>query len=173
MKKTLSAIVAFLIIAAAASWIARQGGAAMAISNVRNDATEQRIPAGFLGVGWLATRDEVRAKRTSVVDEQQGMLSESTILYDRPAKITYYFGTGNLVLFIFTFTDSSTATTFAQTRTKLAQDYGAFPESFTSTDDAGQKLCATRDVKRFAIDHCLRNLGGVDREQVFFARTPG
>lgn len=173
MKKTLSAIVVFVLVAAAAGWIGRQGGAALTINNVRHDATDQRMPSGFLGVGWLASQDEVRAKRPNVAAEQQGMLSEATTLYGRPAKITYYFGTGNLVLFIFTFTDTSSASTFASTRTYLAQDYGTFPEGTTSTDEYGPKQCATRDVKRFAIDHCLRTIVGVVREQVFFARTPG
>jgi hypothetical protein len=173
VKKTLTAIVVFLLIAAAASWIGRQGGAALTISKIRHEATDQQIPSGFLGIGWLATRDEVRAKRPNVADEQQGMLSEATTLYGRPAKISYYFDGGNLVLFIFTFTDSSSALTLAATRARLTQDYGAFLGNTTSADDYGPKQCATRDVKRFAIDHCLRNLGGIDREQVFFARTPG
>jgi hypothetical protein len=173
VKKPLSAVVVLVLVVAAVGWIGRQGGAALTISNVRHEATEQRVPAGFLDVGWLATRDEVRAKRPNVAEEQQGMLSEATTLHGRPAKITYYFGTGNLVLFIFTFTDNSSEGTFASTRAELAQDYGVFSESTTSTDEYGPKQCATRNVKRFAIDHCLRNLGGVVREQVFFARTPG
>ena len=173
VKKTLTATVVFLFVAFAASWLGRQSGAALTISNVRHDAMEQQVPAGFLSVGWLATRDEVQAKRPNATEEQQGLLSEATTLYGRPAKITYYFGGGNLVLFIFTFTDNSSVITFAATRPQLAQDYGTFPESITSTDEYGSKQCSTRDVKRFAIDHCLRNLGGVVREQVFFARTPG
>lgn len=173
MKKTLTTVAVFLLIGAVATWIGRHGGSAVAINDVRRDATEQHMPAGFLGVAWLASRDEVRAKRSTVVEEQLGMLSEPTSLYGRSAKITYYFGSGNLVLFIFTFTDNSSATTFDLTRTQLVKEYGVFPETATSTDDFGPKQCATRGVRRFAIDHCLRTLGGVVQEQVFFARTPG
>ena len=173
MKKTLTGVIIFLLVAAVAGWIGKQGGAALTIKNIRHEATEQRVPSGFLGVEWLATRDEVRAVRPKALEEQQGMLSEPTLLYGRPAKVTYYFGTGNLVLFIFTFTDTSSENSYASTRTLLAQEYGAFPASTISTDDYGPKQCSTRDLKRFAIDHCLRTLGGVLREQVYFARTPG
>jgi hypothetical protein len=172
MKKTFTAIIVFLLVVAVVGWIGRKSGTVLTINKVKNDAIEQRIPAGFLGVEWLASKDEIRAKRPNVVEEAQGMLSEATTLYGRPAKITYYFGNGNLVLFIFTFTDTSSANTFTTTRTQLTKDYGTFPENTTSTDEYGSKQCATRDVKRFAIDHCLRPLGGVIQEQVFFARTP-
>lgn len=173
MKKALLSLVFFLLIAAAASWFGRKAATVATVGSVRSDAAQQSIPSGFLGIGWLATRDEVRAKRPSVIEEQMGMLSESTALFGRPAKLTYYFGGGNLVLFIFTFTDTSSSATFATTRTNLVQEYGAFPPSQPSTDEYGPKECATRSVKRFAIDHCLRTLGGVLREQIYFARTPG
>lgn len=171
MKKISTKIIVFLLFAVAAAWIGKQSGSELAASKVRLNATEQGVPAGFLGVGWLATRDEVHAKRPNVVTEQQDMLSEGTALYARPAKITYVFSNGNLVkFFIFTFTDNSDENTFALTRTQLAQNYGAFPKSTTTTDEYGLGQCATRDMKSFAIHHCLRNLGGIVREQVIFTR---
>lgn len=173
MKKTLTSITLLVMLGVILTWISRKTATVVTVSNIRQEAIDQRVPSGFLGVSWLASRDEVRAKRPSVVEEPGGTLSEPTALYGRPAKITYYFGTGNLVLFIFTFTDPSSSTTFNATRTQLIQEYGAFPEATASSDEYGKKLCATRDVKRFAIDHCFRALQGRDLEQVFFARTPG
>lgn len=137
------------------------------ISSVRSAAEKQNIPSGFLGVEWLATREEVRKKRPNVVEEQQGMLSESTSFCGRPANVTYYFGTDNLVLFIFTFTDQASSTSYSATRTQLINEYGAFPDATRDNDEFGPKLCATRNVKHFAIDHCLRELGGTSLEQVF------
>lgn len=173
MSKRLLRFAALLVFGAFIIWATRELATRTTLSSVRAEALKQNIPSGFLGVEWLASSSEVRAKRPAAVEEQQGMLSEAISFYGRPAKVTYYFERGNLVLFIFTFVDQSSLATYTTTRNRLVSEYGAFPNAVRGSDEFGPKLCATRDVKRFAIDHCLREVNGVSQEQIYFARTPG
>ena len=145
-----------------------------AIAAVQEEAREQHMPTDFFGIRWLTTKSDLLNARRNAVAQGDDYYSEAVSYVGRNATIAYYVKTGNVLMYIVTFTDQSTEGSFQGAHKALDKSFGPMSAPKDEVDEYGKKRCSHRATSRFGIDHCVRVHGQTPVENiVFYRRKPG
>jgi hypothetical protein len=144
-----------------------------AIATAQTEARDQNMPAEFFGVPWLTPTAGLVRMRPNVIRQGDDVYAEAVLYGGREASISYYVKGGNVLMYVFTFTNGTTTERFRRTHSDLDRSFGPMSGPKDEVDEYGQKRCSHRRTLRFAIDHCVRLHGQTPVESlVFFKIKP-
>jgi hypothetical protein len=168
LARTASSIAVLLIIMLIAKCLGRHAGRHAAIHSVQQESISQNAPSGFMGAQWLTSIADAKRLFPDAIEFAPGNLKFETTAFSRPAFVDLLFDNNLLIVFIITFKGEKTESTYRQTHSLLVQEYGAFPEPMSTSE---QKLVSKKRIGRVMIEHLLYQQLGMDIEQVMVYRT--
>ncbi len=168
LGRIVGSIVVFLALVSVAKFIGRQVGRQAAMQTVQQESISQNAPTGFMGAKWLMPMSEAKSLFPDAIEFSPGNLKLEATAFSRPAFVDLMFDNNLLIMIIISFKGDKTESTYKQTHRIVVQEYGAFPEP-TSTSE--QILISEKRIGRVAIEHVLYEQSGMSIEQVMLYRT--
>jgi len=168
--KAVKAILAILVLALIAKWVGYEIGTSTAKREIQEEAFANNFPAGFFKANWLSSVDDVKRIHPNAVQAAPDHLTDYDVFDGRDAKVSYFFKSDALVLFVITFKEPVSPESYDDTQAKLIKDYGAMPNPAPT---GSCKLSSKKKTERFELEHCFREAGAAPVEQILIFRTPG